>query len=105
MANPISLHFAPGSYGAIAQGHVTPGAWLQAFTLNVRAGQTMIVTFTGAGAMRGEISGPGGGGGPFYGGGDSFVFPASGTFTLEVGANTMAGSPWTGGFTLAVLVN
>jgi hypothetical protein len=104
MPNPTPIHFAPGSFGAVANGHVTPADPLQAFTIKVGAGQTMIITFVGAGPMRGSVSGPGGGDGPYHGTGDSFVFPDSGTYTLNVGANTMAGSPWTGGFTLAVLV-
>ncbi len=104
MTDPTPIAFHAGSYGAIAQGHVTLDTPQQAFTVAVRAGQTMIITFTGAGTMRGSVSGPGSGGdGPYYGGGDSYLVPADGLATVSAGANTMAEN-WTGGFTLAVLV-
>jgi hypothetical protein len=104
MTNPTRIEFARGSYGAVAQGHVTLEAPQHAFTVDVRAGQTMIITFTGAGTMRGSVSGPGeGGDGPYYGTGDSYLVPADGLATISAGANTMA-EDWTGGFTLAVLV-
>jgi hypothetical protein len=103
---PTPIQFAPGSYGAVANGNVTSTVFQQSFSLNVRAGQVMIITFTGAGPMRGGVSAPAGqaGDGPYYGTGNSYTIPADGIYTVYCGADTMAGSPWTGGFTLAVLV-
>jgi hypothetical protein len=45
---PTPIHFAPGSYGAVADGQVTSTVLQQSFSLQVRAGQVMIITFTGA---------------------------------------------------------
>ena len=104
MERQSSSEFPPGSYGMTVNGQVAPADPIQGYLLNVSAGQTIIVTFTGAGAMRGSISGQGTGGGPYYGSGDSFAVPTNGMYTIYVGANTMAGEPWEGGFTLAVLV-
>ena len=64
----------------------------------------MIITFTGAGPMRGQVQCVGGGDGPYYGTGNTFSIPATGECQITVGANTMADN-WTGGFTLAILVN
>jgi hypothetical protein len=102
-APPIPLNFALGSYGVMANGHVTPGEPLQTYTFNANAGQQMIVTFVGAGPMRGQVQCLGGGDGPYYGAGNTFTIPATGLCQVIVGANTMA-ETWTGGFTLAVLV-
>ena len=96
------LHFAPGSYGAIANGRATATEPQQTFTFNANAGQTLIITFTGAGSMRGQVQCLGGSDGPYYGGGDSFKVPATGECRIRVGANPMA-EQWTGDFTLAVL--
>jgi hypothetical protein len=103
-APPIPLNFALGSYGVLANGQLAPGEPLQTYTFNANAGQTMIVTFTGAGPMRGQVQCLGGGDGPYYGTGNTFTIPATGECQIIVGANTMAEN-WTGGFTLAVLVN
>jgi hypothetical protein len=105
-STPTPIHFAPGSYGAVVNGYVSEEVFQQDFVLEVSAGQTMIITFTGAGPMRGGVSGPGGvgGDGPYYGTGNTFAIPTSGLWTVYAGVNTMAGAPWTGGFTLAVLV-
>ena len=101
-ANAEQLHFAPGSYGALGNGRATLSEPQQTFTFNAKAGQTLTITFTGAGPMRGQVQCIGGGDGPYYGGGDSFKVPATGECRISVGANTMA-ETWTGGFTLAVL--
>jgi hypothetical protein len=103
-ANAEPLHFATGSYGALANGRATATEPLQPFTFNANAGQTLIITFTGAGPMRGDVQCVGGGDGPYYGGGDLFKVPATGECRITVGANPMA-QRWTGGFTLAVLAN
>jgi hypothetical protein len=103
-APPITIEFAPGSYGAIAQGHVTMSEPQQTFRLDVKAGQVMIITFAGAGTMRGSVQCQGGvGDGPYYGTGNSITITTSGECDISAGANTMA-EPWTGNFTLAVLV-
>jgi hypothetical protein len=102
-APPIPLHFAPGSYGVMANGHVSTSEPHEVYTFNANAGQTMIVTFVGAGPMRGQVQCLGGGDGPYYGTGNTFTIPATGECQITVGANTMA-ETWTGGFTLAVLV-
>jgi hypothetical protein len=103
-APPIPIDFATGSYGAVAQGQVTMGNPLTTYRIDVAAGQVMILTFAGAGTMRGSVQCQGGvGGGPYNGSGDSIAITTSGPCDLTVGANTMA-EPWSGGFTLAVLV-
>lgn len=102
-ASPIILKFAKGSYGVMAQGHVTPHAPQQVYRVNVDAGQVMTITFAGAGPMRGSVSCRGGvGDGPYYGTGNSIAVKVSGNCDISVGANTMA-NEWTGDFTLAVL--
>ncbi len=103
-ANAEALRFAPGSYGAMANGRATATEPQHTFTFNANAGQTLIITFTGAGPMRGQVQCLGGGDGPYYGGGNSFKVPATGECQIRVGANPMA-ETWTGGFTLAVLAN
>ncbi len=103
-APSIRLHFATGSYGVMANGHVTASEPQQVYTFDANAGQTMIITFTGAGPMRGQVQCQGGGDGPYYGTGNTFSIPATGECRITVGANTMAEN-WTGGFTVAILVN
>jgi hypothetical protein len=104
-APPIPIHFAPGSYGAVANGRVTATEFLQTFKLDVAAGQVMILTFAGPGPMRGEVQCQGGvGGGPYYGGGDTITLTTAGECDITVGANTMADPVWSGEFTIAVLV-
>jgi hypothetical protein len=103
-APPITIEFALGSYGAVAQGHVTMSEPQQTFRLDVMAGQIMIITFAGAGTMRGSVQCAGGvGDGPYYGTGNSISITTTGECVISAGANTMA-EPWTGNFTLAVLV-
>jgi len=103
-ASPITLKFARGSYGVMAQGHVTPSTPQQVYRVDVEAGQMMILTFAGAGPMRGSVVCQGGlADGPFYGTGNSINIKVSGNCDIQVGANTMA-NEWTGDFTLAVLV-
>jgi hypothetical protein len=102
-ASPIVLKFAKGSYGVMAQGHVTQSAPQQIFQVNVDAGQVVTITFAGAGPMRGSVACQGGvGDGPYYGTGNSITVKVSGDCDISVGANTMA-NDWTGDFTLAVL--
>jgi hypothetical protein len=102
-APPIPLQFAPGSYGALAQGQVTKTEFQQSYTFDANAGQVLTITFAGAGAMRGQVQCQGGvGDGPYYGSGNSITVKTSGECIVTVGANTMA-EQWTGGFTLAVL--
>jgi hypothetical protein len=103
-AAPITLTFAKGSYGVLAQGHVTPSQPQQVFKLDVAAGQAMTITFAGAGPMRGSVQCQGGvADGPYVGTGNSITIKQSGDCEISVGANTMANT-WTGDFTLAVLV-
>ena len=104
-ASPIPIHFAPGSYGAVVNGHVSASHWLQTFKLKATAGQVMTLTFAGAvGPMRGQVQCQGGvAGGPYYGNGDSITITTAGECDITVGGNTMA-EPQPGTFTLAVLV-
>lgn len=103
-ASPIVLKFAKGSYGVMAQGHVTASAPQQVFQVDVDAGQVMTITFAGAGPMRGSVTCQGGvGDGPYYGTGNSITIKVSGNCDISAGANTMANN-WTGDFTIAVLV-
>lgn len=102
---PIPLRFARGSYGAMADGVLTQMPDARYYSINARAGQRMIITFTGLGAMRGGITYPAGGGdGPFDGQGTVITLPSNGTYIIYLGQNTMAGDPWRGGYTLSVLV-
>jgi hypothetical protein len=103
-ASPITLTFAKGSYGVLAQGHVTAKEPQQVYKLDVEAGQIMTITFAGAGPMRGSVQCQGGvADGPYEGTGNSITIKQSGDCAISVGANTMANN-WTGDFTLAVLV-
>jgi hypothetical protein len=104
---PIQIEFAPGSYGTTIDGEVTATVFQQSYAMQVSAGQVMIITFTGAGPMRGGVTAPAGqsGDGPYYGTGNTYTAPVNGVYIVYCGANTMAGAPWTGGFTLAVLVS
>jgi len=102
-ASPVTLEFAKGSYGALAQGQVTQSEPQQVFKLDVAAGQLLTITFAGAGPMRGSVQCAGNvADGPFEGTGNTVQVKISGECNISVGANTMA-APWTGGFTLAVL--
>jgi hypothetical protein len=102
-ASPIILKFAKGSYGVMAQGHVTASEPQQVFRVNVDAGQVVTITFAGAGPMRGSVTCQGGvGDGPYYGTGNSITVKVSGNCDISAGANTMANN-WTGDFTIAVL--
>jgi hypothetical protein len=103
-APAIPIEFGSGSYGAVVQGHVTMSEPQQTFKLDVMAGQIMVITFAGAGTMRGSVQCAGGiGDGPYYGTGNSITITTTGECVISAGANTMA-EPWTGNFTLAVLV-
>jgi len=102
---PIPLRFTRGSYGVLVSGTLTRIPDQRFYSIRARAGQRMTITFTGLAAMRGGINFPGGSGdGPFYGEGNSITLPTTGVYVLYVGQNTMAGDPWRGPFTLAVLV-
>jgi hypothetical protein len=102
---PIHLRFTRGSYGVMVDGVLTRTPDARYYSIAARAGQHMIITFTGLGAMRGGIVYPGGGGdGPFDGQGTVITLPSNGTYIIYLGQNTMAGEPWRGGFTLSVLV-
>lgn len=102
-APPIPMQFAKGSYGVMAQGEVTTSEPQQVFTLDVAAGQTLTISFAGAGPMRGSVQCQGNvADGPFEGTGNTVRIKDSGECKISVGANTMA-TPWTGHFTLAVL--
>lgn len=104
-ACPLPLRFAAGTYGAITHGRITPASYHRFYSFRARAGQRMILTFAGAGAMRAGLQYPSAGGdGPFDGTGGLITLPQTGTYIISVGANPMAGEPWSGRFTLSLLI-
>jgi hypothetical protein len=103
-ACPHVLHMKRGSFGLAVDGTVNPERYNQTYALDVGAGQTIIVIFASAHELSGSIRCPDGGDGPWSGTGNSFITKSAGTCFITVGANTRAGEPWTGRFTLAVVV-
>lgn len=104
-ACPLPIRFASGTYGTTVHGRVTPASWLRFYSFRARAGQRLILTFAGAGAMRAGMMFPvSGGDGPFDGTGGLITLPQTGTYVISVGANPMAGEPWSGRFSMSVLV-
>lgn len=101
---PIPLRMDAGTYGVAVTGHVTPNHPRVTYALDVRAGQMLTISFTGARDMTGEIGCGNTGDGPWYGSGNTFTAPLTGTCFVSVGENMRAGDPWSGNFTLAVLV-
>lgn len=102
---PIRVQFAAGTYGTTVHGRLTLAPDQRYYVVRARAGQRMILSFVGAGAMRGGISFPDGSGdGPFYGEGDVIILPTTGDYIVYVGQNTMAGPIWTGRFSLSMLI-
>ena len=102
---PIRLRFARGTYGVLANGSLPSTPTQRYYVINARKGQPMFISFAGAGPMRGGIKFPGGGGdGPYNGVGTLYSLPASGDYVIYVGPNTMAGNPWSGRFTLSVVI-
>ena len=102
---PIRVQFAAGTYGTTVHGRLTLAPDQRYYVVRARAGQRMILSFVGAGAMRGGISFPDGSGdGPFNGEGDAITLPTTGDYIIYVGQNTMAGSIWTGRFSLSILI-
>ncbi len=102
---PIRVQFAAGTYGTTVHGRLTLAPDHRYYVVRARAGQRMILSFVGAGAMRGGVSFPDGSGdGPFNGEGDVIILPATGDYIVYVGQNTMAGPIWTGRFSLSILI-
>ncbi len=63
---PIRVQFAAGTYGTTVHGRLTLAPDHRYYVVRARAGQRMILSFVGAGAMRGGVSFPDGSGdGPF----------------------------------------
>ncbi len=98
------LRMERGAYGVAVTGHITPKHYRDIYALDVKAGQTLVVSFASAHPMTGEIACADTGDGPWYGTGNSFTAPKTGTCFINVGANTRAGDPWSGNYTLAVVV-
>jgi len=102
---PTPLHLDKGAYGLAVTGHLTPDHYRNIYSLKVGARQSLVIAFAGAHDMTGEIScGADGGDGPWYGGGNVFTTAHAGTCYINVGANTRAGDPWSGNYTLTVVV-
>lgn len=102
---PSVMQFRRGYYGSLVNGRFSQPGETRYYLLNARAGQRLTLMFTGVGAMRAGITFPNGGGdGPFSGKGNTVELPVSGDYIIYVSQNTMAGEPWAGNFTLAVLV-
>lgn len=101
---PIPLHLDRGAYGLAVTGHLTPQHYRDIYSLKVGARQTLVVTFAGAEAMTGEIACGSTGDGPWYGSGNSFTTTEAGICFINVGANTRAGDPWSGNYTLAIVI-
>ena len=101
----VPLHMDKGTYGLAVTGHLTPDHYRTVYSLKVGARQTLVIAFAGAHDMTGEIScGADGGNGPWYGGGNVFTTSRDETCFINVGANTRAGDPWSGNYTLAVVI-
>ncbi len=102
---PIRISLLRGTYGTTVHGRLTLAPQQKYYALRARAGQWLTITFAGFGTMRGGINFPGGGGeGPFDGEGNTLELPATGDYILYLGQNTMAGEPWTGGYSLGVMI-
>lgn len=102
---PIRIRFAAGAYGALVNGTLTRTPDVRYYVINARAGQKMYLTFLGKGYMRGGITYPNGSGdGPFVSGQTVIDLPQTGDYILYLGQHTMASEPWTGKFTLSVMV-
>ena len=102
---PIRISLLRGTYGTTVHGRLTFAPQQKYYALRARAGQLLTITFAGYGAMRGGINFPGGGGdGPFSGEGSTIDLPVTGDYILYLGQNTMAGEPWTGGYSLGVMI-
>ena len=104
-ACPTPLHMDKGAYGLAVTGHLTPDHYRNIYSLAVGARQSLVIAFAGAHDMTGEIScGADGGDGPWYGGGNVFTTAHAGTCFINVGANTRSGDPWSGNYTLTVVI-
>lgn len=102
---PIRISLLRGTYGTTVHGRLTLAPQQKYYALRARAGQRLTITFAGFGVMRGGINFPGGGGdGPFDGDGNTIDLPTTGDYILYLGQNTMAGEPWTGGYSLGVMI-
>lgn len=102
---PIRIRFAAGAYGALVNGTLTHAPDVRYYVINARAGQKMYLTFLGKGYMRGGIKYPNGSGdGPFVSGQTVIDLPQTGNYIIYLGQHTMASEPWTGKFTLSVMV-
>ena len=101
---PTELKMARGSYGLIVDGAITPSHYAVTYALTVKADQTLTMSFAGAHEMTGEIRCGRDVDGPYSGTGNSFTVKQAHTCFISVGANTHANEPWTGGFTLALII-
>ncbi|HQV70716.1 MAG TPA: hypothetical protein PL074_11040 [Thermoflexales bacterium] len=102
---PIRIRFAAGAFGALVNGRLTRTPDQRFYVVKARAGQKMYLSFLGDGYMRGGITYPNGGGdGPFVSGQTTIELPKTGDYIIYLGQHTMASEPWTGRFTLSVMV-
>ncbi|WP_013323610.1 hypothetical protein [Gloeothece verrucosa] len=102
---PQPITFAQGAYGALVNDRLSSSPQTRYYSLAATGGQRLTLTFAGAGPLRAGITFPGGGGdGPFDGEGNTIELPRSGTYIIYISQNTMAGQPWRGGFSLALIV-
>lgn len=102
---PLRIRFAAGAFGALVSGRLTRAPDQRFYVIKARAGQKMYLSFLGDGYLRGGITYPDGGGdGPFVSGQTTIELPKTGDYIIYLGQHTMASEPWTGRFTLSVMV-
>jgi hypothetical protein len=101
-ASEIAIHFKRGAYEAQVGGELTSMHDEISYLVSARAGQHMKIKVDAAGAVRGQVTFPGGDsqGSP----GDVFfddVLPKSGTYHIHLRESPM-GEEWQGKFMLTI---
>lgn len=102
-AEPIPLRFPAGSYGVMVSGKLTLDKTNSEYSFDSVAGRRVIISFGGAGPLKGGVSCDGVRDGPYDGSGNTFIVPSDGRCIVQLWQNRME-RHWTGGFTLSVLV-
>lgn len=102
---PLPITIKRNSFGALIDDRLTKAPEVRYYSLQAKRGQRLTLSFAGAGALRGGITFPDGGGdGPFYGDGNTIELPQTGNYIIYVGQNTMSGEPWVGTVSIAIII-